>query len=291
MNQDVTPPSYQQPPSPSYAPPVPTRENPGMLFSALGIVFAFIFNIAGLVLSIIGTVKSTKAKQSPAVGIVGIVLNIISMIVCGILLAIIIANAANGLREKAQASLTAAKEREQSSSSQLVYDGNIPASHFGGDSFSELIPATGNFFSVLTTDKQDAYSQPVSISLKSKTYTMHTFDASGHGAKGGRFGMFSVPNTTMVCISDYKNAVSLMIMFDPPNGDGNMAGIVVLDSTNCIGGSSDQHDKNGDIIVTPSSVTVSTGSSSSTYKDVYTDVASQIANGTMVRNIRAHFIG
>lgn len=80
---------------PAYTPqqPAPAQrpvEDPGKLFSILGLIFAFIFlQLPGLILSIIGLNKSKKAGYPTTLAIIGICLNAVTMIATiGILAAI-----------------------------------------------------------------------------------------------------------------------------------------------------------------------------------------------------------
>jgi Tfp pilus assembly protein PilE len=114
-------PQFQTPPAPVAAPeytpqqPMPTQrpaEDPGKLFSILGLVCAFIFlQLPGLILSIIGLRKSKKAGYPTTLGSVGIVLNSIFMVVSVGALAAITLVAYNGIQDRVenQASLSAAQ--------------------------------------------------------------------------------------------------------------------------------------------------------------------------------------
>jgi Tfp pilus assembly major pilin PilA len=81
----IAPPTIQP-----VAPVQRPTEDPGKLFSILGLVGAFIFlQIPGLILSIIGLKKSKKAGYPATLGIIGICLNVVTMIASiGILAAI-----------------------------------------------------------------------------------------------------------------------------------------------------------------------------------------------------------
>lgn len=92
----------QQPIAPQSIPPPPVepgspyqlpRTNPGQTTGILGLIFAFIaLAPIGLVLSIISTTKSSKAKASVALGVVGIILNALAIAVFIFFLLIIVAS-------------------------------------------------------------------------------------------------------------------------------------------------------------------------------------------------------
>jgi hypothetical protein len=100
------PAEYTQPTSPATAPqqsatPARPAEDPGKLFSILGLVCAFIaFQLPGLILSIIGRKKSKKAGYSTTLGTVGIVLNIIFMVLTLGTLALITLVAYQGIQAR-----------------------------------------------------------------------------------------------------------------------------------------------------------------------------------------------
>lgn len=90
----------QQPVAPPLA-AVP-QKNPGLVFGIIGIVLSFIFLAPiGLVLSIIGTVKSHKAQTSAAVSIIGIVLNALALI-GGVFFLFITLAAYSGVQQRAK---------------------------------------------------------------------------------------------------------------------------------------------------------------------------------------------
>ncbi len=97
------------PPQPAYQPPAPgpaplPHANPGKVTGIIGIVLSFLFLAPiGLILSIVSTVQSHKARQSTVLGVVGIVLNALGMITGLILFAITIV-AYSGVQDRAATS-------------------------------------------------------------------------------------------------------------------------------------------------------------------------------------------
>ena len=88
-------PTYDMPQSPApYSPgpytPRPVSTNPGFVFGLIGFILSFFFvlNIAGLVLSIIGRVKSKRAGQPSALAVAGIVISIVGILATAAVLAV-----------------------------------------------------------------------------------------------------------------------------------------------------------------------------------------------------------
>jgi len=71
---------YNAPPAPpqAYTPPA---ENPGKVLGIVGFILAFFVSIAGLIVSIIGMVKSRKAGYSNGFALAGIIISSIAIIV------------------------------------------------------------------------------------------------------------------------------------------------------------------------------------------------------------------
>lgn len=98
----ATPTPAEQAPVAQTAPQQPT-EDPGKVFSIIGIVCAFIFlQLPGLILSIIGLRKSKKAGFSTKLGVIGIILNIVTTLVSIGVLAAITMVAYNGVQQRAE---------------------------------------------------------------------------------------------------------------------------------------------------------------------------------------------
>lgn len=88
MQPPVQPtPNYQAPAAPGTPPTNPAGEDPGKTLAIVGIVLAFFFSIAGLVVSIIAKSKSKAAGFNNTLATVGIILNAAFMVL-GILFAI-----------------------------------------------------------------------------------------------------------------------------------------------------------------------------------------------------------
>jgi|GEM_PF-2402391 len=109
VEQPQVAPQSVQPTQPAFAPQQPgapiqqPAQDPGKVFSILGLVFAFIaFQLPGLILSIIGLKKSKKAGFPTTLAVVGIILNSLFMVVgLGIIAAFTLA-AYNGIQQRAQ---------------------------------------------------------------------------------------------------------------------------------------------------------------------------------------------
>ena len=117
-------------PQPPVGQPV---EDPGKVFSIIGLVLAFVPLMAlfGLILSIIGTVKSGKAHFSKVLGIVGIVLNALALLVgiLGFVFFVLIGGVAyNGIQERAESSadLAVASTAANAAEAQYALSGAYP---------------------------------------------------------------------------------------------------------------------------------------------------------------------
>jgi hypothetical protein len=86
------PPTQQQ--APAYG--VPPVENPGKTLGIVGLVLAFIISPVGLVVSIVGLMKSKKANMSNGIAVAGIVISAISVI-AGVLISVMLVGAATTL--------------------------------------------------------------------------------------------------------------------------------------------------------------------------------------------------
>ena len=101
--QAIVPAAVQSAPSYGTQPGVPQMvQNPGQTLGIVSIVLGvFALWFVGLPLAIISIVKSSKAKASKVLGIVGLVLNILAIFVSIFLILITIA-AYNGIKERAE---------------------------------------------------------------------------------------------------------------------------------------------------------------------------------------------
>lgn len=101
---EYIPPQQQ---APQYAPaqantPEQPTEDPGKVFSIIGIIAAFIFmQLPGLILSIIGYKKSKKAGHRTALGTIGIWLNAVGLVLSLAFIAFFIVIAYVGVQQRA----------------------------------------------------------------------------------------------------------------------------------------------------------------------------------------------
>ena len=124
---------------------MPVGEDPGRTLGILGIIFAFIFTILGLILGIISRSKSKKAGHSGTLGTVAIVLNIIFMIL-GLLFAILIIAASSTVVEE----IDSLETNSSAMSSEIAQDTNGNSS--GNESSGEDADITSRSTTgVLTT--------------------------------------------------------------------------------------------------------------------------------------------
>lgn len=94
-----------QPPQPISAEPAAQQPvNPGQATGIISLILAFV-GLApfGLVLSIISTIQSKKAKASPVLGIIGIVINAIAVLVLAFLI-LVVSISYSGIQQRAKES-------------------------------------------------------------------------------------------------------------------------------------------------------------------------------------------
>ncbi|MGV3712583.1 DUF4190 domain-containing protein [Pseudolysinimonas sp.] len=84
----ATPPAPAAPAAPSYAAPA-AAPAPGKGLTIAGIVFAFLFPLLGLILSIVALVQSRSAGQKNKGAVAGIIISIVWPILVGIIIAVI----------------------------------------------------------------------------------------------------------------------------------------------------------------------------------------------------------
>lgn len=82
--------------------PIPTQaSDPGKALAIVGIVLGFLFmSLIGLILSIIGRKKSTKAGYSGTAGLLGIIINSILLVLQTLTILAIMLAAYNGVQQK-----------------------------------------------------------------------------------------------------------------------------------------------------------------------------------------------
>ena len=296
MNNDPyttpTPPTQLvQPPIQQQYPVATQTPDPGKTLSIIGIVLSFLaLQLFGLIFSIIGHSKSKKAGKSGTAGIVGIILNVVGLVLFVPILLLMVFVALPALQQGAQ---------DTAASQNLTYNNSVATNSLSSQSYGDLINATSGYFAVVTNSNQQtdpAASQPISITGASGTLhvTLTTYDTTGTPTKDARFGELMPEGTTLMCLTDYQNRVSMLISFDPAGGDGNTATVTLYDQTNCFASTADKaaHPGNGDINITLNDVVVNNASQvPASYRSIYTTVAGQLKSSSMLTNIRAHFIG
>jgi hypothetical protein len=139
--EPLPPPSaVSAPPQPVYVPPAVGQpyppyqlpaENPGQVTGIIGIVLAFIGIVPiGLILSIISTVQSSKARASKVLGIVGIVLNGIGLLLLVAAIILFAFATKYGIEEEAKSSRVRANAHslEKKAEAFYVINGYYPQS-------------------------------------------------------------------------------------------------------------------------------------------------------------------
>ena len=112
---DPNTPSQQPQPvqQPAYVPPqqtngqAPSSENPGKVLGIVGFILAFFFPLVGLILSIIGFVKSKKAGFKNGLALAGIILNSVFLVLGTLFLVLITMTAYSGIQERANSQTAA----------------------------------------------------------------------------------------------------------------------------------------------------------------------------------------
>lgn len=72
--------TYQPPPGPAG----PPAQDPGRTLGIVGLVFAFLCSLVGLILSIVAYTRSKNAGYKNTIALVGIIISVVGMIVGGI---------------------------------------------------------------------------------------------------------------------------------------------------------------------------------------------------------------
>lgn len=132
-------PNQQEAPVPPQAPAQPTPyqqpagQDPGQTLAIVGVVLAFVFSLAGLIVSIIAKNKSKSAGFKNTLATVGIVLNVISLVLGFILIAfyaLLVLTAYHGIQARAQTSSmeTTARSLDMKLEAYNAVKGNYPSS-------------------------------------------------------------------------------------------------------------------------------------------------------------------
>lgn len=147
------PPQFQPQVPPQPQPPIsaqtpPTVEDPGKTLSIIGLVLAFVpfVQLIGLILSIVGRVKSVKVGHNGALGLIGIALNVLLglIVTVALVLVVIIPTVREYNQVKSQAESardSASRSDDESSSKSNTHDtlqGNSQDSSTGTSSNDRL---------------------------------------------------------------------------------------------------------------------------------------------------------
>lgn len=139
------------PPAPGYGaqPGVPQMvQNPGQTLGIVSIVLGvFLLWFVGIPLAIVSIVKSSKVKASKALGIVGLVLNILAIVVSAFLILVTIV-AYNGIKERAEeATVTSTSISSNLISLDTYYTPTSGSVYFA-------VPATISGWTITTLDQE-----------------------------------------------------------------------------------------------------------------------------------------
>lgn len=210
-------------------------------------------------------------------------------LICAIVIAILLIAAYNNHKPVALSEST--NDDTSSRITNYNYDDNQVANGFDGELFKDLVPATAEYFKYITGINSDSRENKT-ISVRGTKVDGQLFDRNGQPDKNGRYGLFSPAGSTFMCMSDYQNKVSYMIVFDPPGGDGNTALIALYNKTNCYRDETMGFSNKGDVIITKNSVRSNIeGGASREVSGAVEYFRDLIATSPMLVNIRAHFIG
>ena len=90
------------PGAPAGVPPYPQQAASTNVMAILGLVFVFIFPLAGLVLSIIGLSQAKKRNESRTLPTVGIVVNLVFVVITTLIFAVLMLTTFTGVQQKAR---------------------------------------------------------------------------------------------------------------------------------------------------------------------------------------------
>jgi len=163
----------EQPPAPPLTPPAPLppanqpAPNPGQATGIISLILAFV-GLApfGLVLSIISTVQSKKAKASTVLGVIGIVINLVAVLTFIFLILVISISyqGAQSRTKEASARSHAAiltQHAEAYYAAHQAYPQSI--SDFNKDHASSLTGTSFNVTSVAPTDTNSVMYKPCGL--------------------------------------------------------------------------------------------------------------------------------
>lgn len=201
----------QQPdqPQPQYQPPVmpPQQQfsqpqvqsiqsgnNPGKVITIVGFVMAFIgLGVVGIILSIIGLIKSKKAGHKNGLAIAGIILNVLSMIGMIILISITLVSY-NSLTSKAKASQSAQESSNYDSLAAIAKTSQAESIALTVKDCAEIYYESNGSYPNKLSDFSDMYStcsDTAASTLTSSTGTTtaeYQYSGDSAAGNGGRIG-------------------------------------------------------------------------------------------------------
>lgn|GEM_PF-6933172 len=231
------------------------QSDPGKTLGMLSIALC-IFTLIPITLGIIGLVKSRKAGYSGKLAMIGITLSTVLLVASVLYLVFgLWPNAKQDYcnAHQSDTSLCASSTSSSSDNQATIATGDsahygalIKTNSFSSASYSDLITAVSKFSQTVQNDKNPGDARQ-NITISSHAITILTYGVDGKYDSNGRFSEFLIPGINDPCYTDFQNNVSLRIIYDPPNGDGNLVMIEIFDKTNCSSSDQSMHGANGDI--------------------------------------------